>query len=451
MTNLTQAVPFVDDFSWLNTGDTAFVLVSTGLVFLMTLGLAFFYSSLVHDQHTVDTMLKTIISMGLVTVQWVLFGYSLAFSPGNSFIGDGSWALLQGLATQNSDDRTREMYAPTIPSLVFMVFQMSFAVITPSLICGSIVGRMKFSTLLIFLLLWSVLVYDFVAHWVWSSTGWLHDLGALDFAGGSVVHIASGFSALVASKFVGRRNIDWVLFETNNTQTMAFNLLGAALLWFGWFGFNGGSALGANHVAGVALVNTQICAGTAMLTWALVDLCVTRSPTLEGAIYGAVVGLVTITPACGYVLPGHAIIMGIIAALFSYCVLKVWTKYAHLKVVDDSLFVFCSHGLAGFLGALLTGLFATTKVNEAGKDGAFYGNGMQFLYQLADAAVVAGWASAMTAIILFCLKHTIGLYEDDKPHKLPPKRASNSESQARIEAQSTQHTMELPDRRDSSV
>eukprot|EP00128_Syssomonas_multiformis_P005749 Colp12_sorted_trinity150504_noHs@2817 len=419
MTNTTVVEPFVDDFSWMNTGDTAWVLTSTGLVFLMTLGLAFFYASLVHANHTVETMFKTIISMGLVTIQWVLFGYSLAFSPGNKFIGDGRWAALAGLGIQNSADREREMYAPTVPSLVFMVFQMSFAVITPSLIVGGIVGRMKFSTLLVFILLWSILVYDFIAHWVWSINGWLRAEGALDFAGGTVVHVAAGFSALVASKMVGRREKDYLPQDhSESSSNMSFNLLGAALLWFGWFGFNGGSALAANHTAAVALTNTQICAGTAMLTWAVLDLIVTRNPSLEGALYGAVVGLVVITPACGYVLPGHAIIMGVISTIISYAVLKAWTRYAHYKMVDDSLFVFCSHGIGGVIGSLLTGLFATTKVNEAGYDGAFYGNGMQFVHQIVDVVAVGAWATFMTWAILFLLRYTMGL-RDESPSPLP--------------------------------
>lgn len=387
----------------LDSGDTAWILTSSMLVFMMTFGLSFFYGSLVGEAHIQSVMTRTLCSMGLITIQWVLFGYSFAFGiDASSFWGNWMWGGLIDLGdflAPSPQRFQRSYYAANIPGMAFCIFQLSFAVITPSIITGALVGRMSFGTWLVFIFLWTTLVYDPIAHWVWSDKGWLHELGALDFAGGSVVHISSGFAALAGALVMGKRK-----FPESFDVDIDLNVLGGGMLWLGWFGFNGGSALASGQIASLAFLNSQISAGSTMFFWMIIELTLNKSVTLEGAIYAGICGLVVITPACGYVLPGFCIIIGLYTAILSYGFLYLWRKYAH-HFIDDPLYVFCSHGIGGVLGSITTGLFATKKVNPDGADGAFYGNPILLGYQLADICATASWSFVVTAIIVFFVKH----------------------------------------------
>ncbi|KNC75311.1 hypothetical protein SARC_12161 [Sphaeroforma arctica JP610] len=389
----------------------AWILTATALVFMMTFGLAFFYGSLCRDKHIIDTLTKTCVVIGLITIQWVLFGFSLAFGGDGVFYGNFDYAALVDVPTQD---------------LLFVGFQLSFAIITAALITGAVVGRMKAESFLIFIFLWTTLVYDPVCHWVWGNGGFVHSIGdiagnsegggSLDFAGGSVVHISSGVSALACALVLGKRHKE---DRDEAPVKLTLNLLGATMLWIGWMGFNGGSSLAADSVAALALLNTQVCAGTSMFTWAIIDLVLKKKVDLEGALYGGVCGLVVITPAAGFVIPGYALLMGIYGSAISYLVLWAWMKYAHLSWVDDSLYVFCSHGVGGMIGAFSTGLFATTTVNDWGADGAFYGRPIQLAYQVFDIVVVAAWAFTVTVILMLGLKYTIGIRAEYQPEMSP--------------------------------
>src|SRR3989339_1717636 len=283
----------------INAGDTAFILISTGLVMLMTPGLAFFYGGMVRKKNILGVLMQCFMMLCVLTLQWMLFGYSLSFAPGNWFIGGLQWAGLAGVGVE-----PYASYAPTIPHQAFMIFQAMFAIITPALIIGAFAERMKFSAFLLFTILWATLVYDPLAHWVWGTGGWLRNLGALDFAGGIVVHVSSGISALTLAILLGKRcGYDLQPFRPHN---LPFTVLGAALLWFGWFGFNAGSALGANELAANAFVTTHIAAAAAGFTWALIEWQHHGAPTILGAATGAVAGLVAFTTACGFVNPLNA-------------------------------------------------------------------------------------------------------------------------------------------------
>lgn len=344
-------------------GDTAWVLVSSAFVMLMVPGLAFFYGGLVRTRSVLNVLMMSLGAFAMVSVQWVLAGYSLAFSPGSSLIGGLAWAGFTGVG-----GAPNPTYAATVPHLAFAVFQAMFAGITVALISGAVVERMKFSAFLVFGLAWTFLVYDPLAHWVWADGGWLRMRGALDFAGGTVIHVSAGTAALVTAMVLGRRR-DFgrpVLVPHN----VPFTVLGAGLLWFGWFGFNGGSALSANDVAANAFVTTHVAASSAMVVWLLVDLWRNRHATAVGGATGAVVGLVAITPAAGFVRPGAAVLIGAIAAVVSYAAI-LWRPRTR---VDDALDVFACHGVAGVMGAVLTGVFATKTVNPAGADGLLAGN-----------------------------------------------------------------------------
>ncbi len=382
----------------INAGDTAWVLISTTLVLMMTPALAFFYGGMVRKKNVLSTLNFSFILMALISIQWVLFGFTLAFGKSaGGIIGSLNYLGLAGVGAEPNAD-----YAGSIPFLLFVAYQMMFAVITPALITGTFVERVRFKAFLIFSLLWATLVYDPVAHWVWGVGGVLRGLGALDFAGGTVVHITAGFSALAFAQVIrARRGFGNGSMEPHN---IPYSVLGAGLLWMGWFGFNGGSALAANGVAVTALLNTNTAAAAAGLVWMLLSWR-THKPSVLGIITGAVVGLVAITPAAGYVTPLAALAIGAVAAPISFFAIKL-RQGRHL---DESLDVWACHGMGGLWGALATGLFASKAINTAGADGLFYGNPRQFLVQLLAVAITVVFAFGVTFVLAKALKHTVGL------------------------------------------
>ncbi len=346
----------------LDTGDTAFMLVSAALVMLMTPGLAFFYGGMVRSKSVLNTMMMSFIALAIVGVLWAVIGYTVAFGPGgNNLLGS-----LVNLGLKNTTGPNSLI--GTIPTPVFVAFQAMFAIIAPALISGSVVDRMRFGAFALFVGLWSILIYSPLAHWVWSSDGWLFKQGVLDFAGGTVIHIAAGVSGLVAALVIGPR----MPFTRRGTlpHNVPFVLLGAALLWFGWFGFNAGSALGANYIAGNAFMTTNTATAAALLGWLLWERLRGQKPTAVGAATGAVVGLVAITPACGFVSPMAAVVIGLVAASASFWAVQL----KHRLRLDDALDVFACHGVAGIVGALLTGVFASKWVNQSISGGAVDGN-----------------------------------------------------------------------------
>ena len=384
----------------INSGDTAWLLVSTALVLLMTPGLAFFYGGLVRGKNALSTIMHSFFIMALISVQWVLWGYSLAFGPDRGgIIGGLEWLGLNGVGQEPNAD-----YAATVPHLAFVAFQMAFAIITPALITGAFAERKSFKAFVIFSLLWATLVYDPVAHWVWGMGGWLRMLGVLDFAGGTVVHITSGVSALVAALVLGKRV--GLGRDSMEPHDMRFVVLGAGLLWVGWFGFNAGSAINAGGLAALAFVNTNTAAAMAALTWITVSWWSHRRPSVLGAAAGAVAGLVAITPAAGFVTPGAAILIGFGAG--GICCFAV--QFCKTKLnVDDALDVWAVHGVGGTWGALATGIFAVAAVNAAGADGLLAGNPGQLLKQVLGVAVVSAYAAAATWGILKVVDLLVGL------------------------------------------
>lgn len=384
----------------IDTGDTAWVLASSALVLLMTPGLALFYGGMVRKKNVLGTIMQSFIMICLISIQWVLWGYSLSFGPDSGgIIGSLDWLGLSGVGLDPNPD-----YAATIPHQAFMIFQAMFAIITPALITGAFAERMKFSAFLVFSVLWATFVYDPLAHWVWGVGGWMRNMGALDFAGGTVVHISSGVSALAAALYMGKRA--GYGKEVMMPHNLPMTALGAGILWFGWFGFNGGSAVASGGLATSAFVVTNTAAAAAALTWMLVEWSHRGKPTLLGAVSGAVAGLVAITPASGYVGPVSAILIGIgggFVCYFGAVILKNKLGY------DDSLDAFGVHGLGGTFGALATGLFATKAINAAGNDGLFFGNAYQLVVQLIT--VVATWVFAFVAtmILLKLIDATMGL------------------------------------------
>lgn len=381
-------------------GDTAWMLTSTALVLMMTIpGLFLFYGGLVRGKNALGTIMHSFIIVALVTVQWVLWGYSLAFGPDlGGIIGSLAWFGLKTVGSTPNPD-----YAATIPHQAFMVYQMMFAIITPALITGAFAERVKFSAFLIFIILWATLVYDPMAHWVWGVKGWIREMGALDFAGGTVVHISSGVSALAAALMFGRRK--GYGHEPMPPHNLPFSVVGASLLWVGWFGFNAGSALAADGLAVSAFVATHIATASAAIAWMFTEWISRGKPTVLGVASGAVAGLVAITPASGFVGPISSIFIGIGGGVFCYTACNLKTKLGY----DDSLDVVGVHGVGGTWGALATGLFASKAVNAAGNNGLFFGNpellGVQFI------AVLTSWIYAfiVTLIILSVLKAMIGL------------------------------------------
>jgi ammonium transporter, Amt family len=371
-----------------DTGDTAWVLISTALVMLMTPGLAFFYGGMVGRRNILSILMQCFILLCVISVQWVLYGYSLSFAPAKGFWGGFDWVGLKGVGFAPYKD-----YATTITHQLFMAFQLMFAVITPALIIGAFAERMKFSAFLLFMVLWATFVYDPVAHWVWGVGGWLRDLGALDFAGGTVVHINAGIAALMLAIFIGKRKGGSKAILPHN---LPFTLLGTALLWFGWFGFNAGSSLGANEVAVNAFVVTNTAAAAAGLSWAVLDWIFNDKPTVLGTATGAVAGLVAITPAAGFVSALSAIVIGIFVSIFCYvAVAVIKPRFGY----DDALDVFGVHCVGGIWGALATGLFASKAINPAGANGLFFGNPKQFLIQLLAVAVTAAYSFVVSFIL----------------------------------------------------
>lgn len=404
----------------IDTGDTAWVLTSSALVLAMTApGLAIFYGGLVRRKNAMATMMQSFIILCLISIQWVLWGYTLAFGPDKGgLIGGLEWFGLNGVGLEPNTD-----YAGTIPHQAFMVFQLMFAVITPALIAGAFAERMKFSAFLLFTLLWATFIYDPFCHWVWAVGGWLRNMGALDFAGGTVVHILSGVSALTAALVMGKR-LGYPK-EAMPPHNLPLVLIGASLLWFGWFGFNAGSAVSSGALATSAFVVTNTATAAAALAWMFAEWGYRGKPTVLGAASGAVAGLVAITPASGFVGPISSIIIGVGAGVICYfatTVIKMKLGY------DDSLDAFGIHGIGGTWGAIATGLFATKTINSAGNDGLFFGNPGQMIPQLV--AVAVAWALAIvgTFILLKVVDMMVGLRVSDEEERIGLDLSQHGES-----------------------
>ncbi len=390
----------------MNTGDTAWLLVCAALVMLMTPGLALFYGGMVRSKNILGTVMQSFIVLGLISLEWMLVGYSFTFGPdlgGIGIVGDLSWFALSGVGLTPFQE-----YAATVPHQAFMIYQMMFAVITPALITGAFAERFKFSTYLVFTLLWALVVYNPVAHWVWGTAGWLHKLGVLDFAGGTVVHITAGVSALAAALVVGKRRGYGV--ETLAPHNLPMTVLGAGILWFGWFGFNAGSALAAGNLSTSAFVNTHMAAAAATLSWMFTEWIHRGKPTVLGAASGCIAGLGTITPASGFVQPAAAVLIGVAAGALCYAAVMMKARFGY----DDSLDVVGVHCVGGTLGTLATGLFATTAVNAAGANGLFFGNPRQLAVQALAAGVILLYAFVATWVLLKVLDRVMGLRVADE-------------------------------------
>ncbi len=387
----------------LDSGDTAWMLTSTALVLMMTIpGVALFYGGMVRKKNVLATVMQSFAVTCLVTVLWMVVGYSFAFTEGTPFLGGTSRFLLVGMTLDSVNG-----LAKTIPESVYMCFQMTFAIITPALICGAFADRMKFSALLWFVGLWSVLVYAPIAHWVWGADGFLNGAGVLDFAGGTVVHINSGVAGLMAALVLGRRR--GYGSEPMAPHNLVLSVIGASLLWVGWFGFNAGSATAANGNAGMAMAVTQIAAATAALAWMFAEWAKKGKPSVLGIVSGAVAGLVAITPASGFVDPRGALVIGVAAGVVCY-----WatTGLKHVMGYDDSLDAFGVHGVGGAVGALLTGVLAVAWVGGAGKSGLIDGNPHQVLVQLYGIAVTVAYDAVVSLILLKLVDLAIGLRVD---------------------------------------
>lgn len=381
----------------INSGDTAWVLISAALVLLMTPALAFFYGGMVGRKNILSVLMKCFACMAVIMILWILYGYSLAFAPGNSFIGGLAYIGFQNVGLTPNPE-----YSATIPHNTFAIFQAMFAVITPAVIIGSLVERIKFSAFLWFILFWLTLVYIPICHMVWGSGGWFRTMGLLDFAGGTVVEINCGVAGLVGALFLGKR----AGLNRPSLHNIPFVVLGAGLLWFGWLGFNAGSALAANGVATNAFITTNVAAAAAALSWASIEWLHTGKPTIFGTVSGVIAGLVAITPACGFVTPLAAIFIGLVAGLISFIAVGVVKqKFGY----DDSLDAFGVHGIGGFWGMIATGIFATMTVNPAGANGLLSGNAAQFKIQILAACVTVVYCAAMTAIICFLVDKIIGI------------------------------------------
>jgi len=399
----------------IDSGDTAWVLMAAALVLLMTPGLGFFYAGFARSKNALATIMQSFIVVGLVGVQWVVIGYTLTFGPDvGGFIGDLSWFGLKDVGFEPSDT-----YAPTIPHEAFMIFQAMFAIITPALITGAFAERAKFSTFLVFILLWATFVYNPVAHWVFGSGGWLLELGSLDFAGGTAIHVNSGAAALAAAFMFGKR-LGYGK-EPMEPHNVTYVVLGAALLWFGWFGFNAGSAGAAGGLAANAFVVTNTSAAAAALTWVAMSWAFSGKPSVIGAAAGAVAGLVAITPASGFVQPMEAIAIGGVAGVLCYLAIRLRARVG----LDDSLDVVSVHGVGGTWGAIATGLFAVATVG--GVDGLFHGNGQQLLHQLAGVGAVWGYSFVATFAILKVLDVVMGLRVTEDEERLGLDAAQHGE------------------------
>lgn len=383
-----------------DTGDTAWILISAALVMLMTPGLALFYGGMVRRKNVLGTIMHSFIAIAIISLQWILVGYSLSFGPDVSgFIGSLEWIGLNGVGLEPS------RYAPTVPHLAFMIYQGMFAVITPALISGAFAERMKFSAYIIFILLWSTFVYDPVAHWIWGG-GWLSKLGVVDFAGGLVVHVTSGISALAAAVIIGHRK--GYLKESMTPHNLPMTITGTAILWFGWFGFNAGSALTSGGLSTMAFVTTHISAVAATVIWIVIEWKHRGKPTMFGAATGSIAGLATITPAAGFVGPMPALIIGIAAGSICYLALNSKTKLGY----DDSLDAFGVHGVGGIIGTIGAGLFASAAIN--GVNGLFFGNPQQLYNQLMGIVAVALYSFVVSVIILKVVDALVGLRVDER-------------------------------------
>ncbi len=392
----------------IDTGDTTFVLISAALVMLMTPGLAMFYGGMVRRKNVLGTIMHSFIAIALVSIQWIAIGYSLAFGPDiKGIIGGLDWAWLSGVGIAPNPD-----YAPTIPHMAFMIYQAMFAVITPALISGAIAERMKFSSYLLFTLLWTTIVYDPVAHWVWGTGGWLKGLGVLDFAGGIVVHVTSGISALAAALFIGKRRN--YLREQMPPHNLPMTVLGAGLLWFGWFGFNAGSALSAGGLSVMTFVATHAAAVAATMTWVIIEWIHRGKPTMFGAATGAIAGLATITPASGFVSPLSALVIGLLAGCVCYVSLNAKGKLGY----DDSLDAFGVHGIGGMLGTLAAGFLAEKAINSAGANGLLFGNAHQLIVQGLGVLAAVAYSFIITFVLLKLIDLTLGLRVTDEDEVL---------------------------------
>jgi ammonium transporter, Amt family len=414
-----------EEASKISAGDTAWVLTSSALVLLMTApGLALFYGGMVRRKNVLATLMQSFILAALISVQWAIYGYSLAFSPWHSLIGGLQWAGLCGVSANDP----YAGYAATIPHQAYMVFQCMFAIITPALITGAFAERISFSGFLVFSLLWATLIYDPLAHWVWGVDGWIHRLGALDFAGGTVVHISSGVSALAAALMIGERR--GYPREPMLPHNLTLTITGAGLLWVGWFGFNAGSAVAANGLAVSAFVATNLGAAAATLGWMFTEWWTTGKPTVLGAASGAVAGLVAITPASGFVSPIPAIIIGAGAGAICYGAVRMKRRFGY----DDALDVVGVHGVGGSWGALATGLFASVAVNSAGANGLFYGNPKQFFIQLIAVVASISFAFIGSLILLKVTDAVVGLRVADDDEVMGLDLSQHDENAYALEA-----------------
>ncbi len=387
----------MEGLNQISAGDTAWVLMCAALVLLMTPALGFFYGGMVRRKNVLGILMQCMSCLALVSVLWGIYGYSLAFSKGNAVFGGFDWLMLKGVGAAPNPD-----YAATIPHAAFMIFQCMFAVITPAVIVGSYAERVKFSAFLLFTVLWLTFVYCPMAHMAWGVGGLFKNMGILDFAGGTVVEINCGVAGLVTALFLGRR----IGISHPTLHNIPFVVLGAGLLWFGWLGFNAGSALAANGVAVNAFVNTNMAGAAAATAWAVIEWCLTGKPTMFGAVTGAVAGLVAITPAAGFVDFTGALIIGVVVSLLSYFFVGIIKQKLNY---DDSLDAFGVHAVGGFWGMLATGLFATTAVNAAGANGLLNGNVKQFGIQLACVLMTIAYCSSVTWLICFVVNKVIGM------------------------------------------
>ncbi len=386
-----------------NSGDTAWLLASSALVLLMTPGLAFFYGGLVRSNEVLNTIKMSFVSLGVGAVLWALIGYSLAFGTGSPFIGGFDWIGFGGVGTDPNPQ-----FSETVPHLAFAVFQMMFAVITPALISGAVVGRMRFKAYVLFIALWMAFVYAPLAHWVWGPGGWIGAMGALDFAGGTVVHVSAGVAALVAAAILGPRRSK-SRDTTDAAHNVPFVVLGASLLWFGWFGFNAGSALAADGIAALAVVTTMLSAAAAVAVWTSIETWRSGKPSLTGSAIASVVGLVAITPAAGFVSPMSAMLIGSAGAIASYAAMSVIKRTR----LDDTLDVFACHGVGGIVGSLVTGVFASTAVNPSGADGLIAGNAGLLWIQFVGVVAAASFAAGGTAVAMLAVRMVTPLRVDE--------------------------------------
>lgn len=387
----------------MNGADTAFILAAAGLVLLMTPGLALFYAGMVRSKNVLGTIMQSLVMISIISIEWVYFGYSMSFGPDvGGIVGNLSWFALHGVTNTPSTE-----YATTIPQTVFMIYQCMFAIITPALITGAFAERVRFAPFVVFSLLWAILVYNPVCHWIWGSGGWLGKIGVLDFAGGLVVHATCGMAALAAVMVIGpRRGYGQRSFMPHN---LPMTMLGAGLLWFGWFGFNGGSALAANDVAATAFVATHLGGMAGMAMWTLMEWLRLGKPTTLGAASGAIAGLATITPAAGFVGPNGAIAIGLVAGFVCYGAVNLKARFKF----DDSLDVVGIHGVGGITGTLLLGVFATKAVNSGGIDGLLAGSVTQLGYQAFGVVVVSAYAFIVSWLLLKGVQKVLGLRLDE--------------------------------------